>query len=287
LILTVVTILSRNSFLQIDDDDQEAEQFMASDIDQLLMRSSKQVTYGANATSSIGSGLGSFSKASFVTSTESGEKDVDLDDPDFWTKAVGLDAPQQELPEELASMLDDGVKRVRKQVQQYDPYADIAKSEQMKKERIAAEKLLEKERLKEEKKKKKLLEIEEKRRKKEEKEKALKAKIEKDELSTSVISPVNVDFKNAKMIPKLLKESKPKKAKKSDRSRTMRRVANADPVIEKIKQAWEIPQRNRVTAAIIRFGFGRFTKMRSEANLNSIPLQDVEVFSRSYMLFQY
>eukprot|EP00339_Tiarina_fusa_P020815 CAMPEP_0117067990 /NCGR_PEP_ID=MMETSP0472-20121206/47609_1 /TAXON_ID=693140 ORGANISM="Tiarina fusus, Strain LIS" /NCGR_SAMPLE_ID=MMETSP0472 /ASSEMBLY_ACC=CAM_ASM_000603 /LENGTH=41 /DNA_ID= /DNA_START= /DNA_END= /DNA_ORIENTATION= len=38
-------------------------------------------------------GLGSFSKASFVTDTGDGDKDVDLDDPDFWQKAVGFDAP--------------------------------------------------------------------------------------------------------------------------------------------------------------------------------------------------
>ena len=45
-----------------DEDDAEAEKFMETDIDQLLAKSSKQVTYGSASTSSLGSGLGSFSK---------------------------------------------------------------------------------------------------------------------------------------------------------------------------------------------------------------------------------
>jgi chromodomain-helicase-DNA-binding protein 6 len=51
-----------------DDDDQEAQKFMETDIDQLLEQSSRKVTYGATSTSSLSSGLGSFSKASFVAS---------------------------------------------------------------------------------------------------------------------------------------------------------------------------------------------------------------------------
>jgi chromodomain-helicase-DNA-binding protein 7 len=116
-----------------DDDDKEAEQFMETDIDQLLVRSAKKVTYGVGATSSLGSGLGSFSKASFVTNTNHGEEDVDLDDPNFW-KTVGLEAPV-ETSEEIAAMIDDGVKRSRKQVQVYDPYADAADADKMRKER--------------------------------------------------------------------------------------------------------------------------------------------------------
>ena len=68
-----------------DDDDNEAQQFMDTDIDQLLEQSSRKVTYGS-ATSSLNSGLGSFSKASFVASTGDGEgKDVDLDDVSQFT----------------------------------------------------------------------------------------------------------------------------------------------------------------------------------------------------------
>jgi len=143
-----------------DDDDGEAEKFMETDIDQLLERSSKKVTYDASATSSLGSsGLGSFSKASFVASTGDGEKDVDLDDPDFWKKAVGLDAPE-EITEEEAAMLHAGVKRSRKQVQVFDPYSEFAEAEQRKQDKIESK-------IKEEKQEKERLRLEKKQRKKE------------------------------------------------------------------------------------------------------------------------
>ena len=52
------------------------------------------------------SGLGSFSKASFVASTEDGDgQDVDLDDPDFWEKAVGLEAPHESIGEDGMKIL--------------------------------------------------------------------------------------------------------------------------------------------------------------------------------------
>lgn len=140
-----------------DEDDAEAEKFMESDIDQLLERSSKKVTYGPGAAETSGSGLGSFSKASFVTDTGDGEKDVDLDDPDFWKKAVGLDAPE-EIDEDVAQMIDDGVKRKRTQVQQFNPYAEFEEAEQKKQKLLALKELEEKEekeRLKAEKKEKK------------------------------------------------------------------------------------------------------------------------------------
>lgn len=35
--------------------------------------------------------------------------------------------------------------------------------------------------------------------------------------------------------------------------------------------------------AILRFGFGRFCKIRHESNFTSLPIQDVEVFTRSYV----
>lgn len=271
-----------------EDDDREAEKFMESDIDQLLEHSSKTVSYGAAATSSIGSGLGSFSKASFVANTEGGEKDVDLDDPDFWSKAIGLEAPLEETPEDIAAMLDDGVKRSRKQVQQYDPYAETAMVEQLRKDRIALEKLLEKEekeRLTEEKKVKKN-KIKEERRKKQREEQAKLKHVEEGKippLPKPVVSQkVVAEPKTVVKVPKLYKEVKPKKTKKSDRLRALLTAENEDPLIERFKQAWEIPQRNRATAAAIRFGFGRFCKLRNESNLSSLPLQDLEVFTRSY-----
>jgi len=59
-----------------DDDDNEAQQFMETDIDAApLERSTKSVSY-RSATNTISKGLGSFSKASFVTSNVDGGQDL-------------------------------------------------------------------------------------------------------------------------------------------------------------------------------------------------------------------
>ena len=71
------------------DDDTEAQQFMETDIDQMLEQSSRTVTYGSSGKSTMSSGMGRFSKASFVASNEDGDgQDVYLDDPEFWEKSV-------------------------------------------------------------------------------------------------------------------------------------------------------------------------------------------------------
>ena len=74
-----------------------------------------------------------------------------------------------------------------------------------------------------------------------------------------------------------------KKARKEERKMALRRAEAEDPVIERIRQAWEVPQRNRATSAALRFGFGRFSKIRHESALTSLPLQDIEVFVRAYL----
>lgn len=56
-------------------------------ITQFRTQSHYQVVYEKNGTIG-GSSLGSFSKASFVSKDE--KEDVDINDPDFWQKAVGL-----------------------------------------------------------------------------------------------------------------------------------------------------------------------------------------------------
>lgn len=251
-----------------DDDDNEAQKFMETDIDQLLEQSAKKVTYGT-ANTSISSGLGSFSKASFVTDTGDGDKDVDLDDPDFWAKAVGLAAPV-ETPEEIAQMIDDGVKRSRKQVQVYDPFADMNEAEQKKKDKIA-------QKARDEKEERERQRLERRLRKVEDNGNHPKKKKDRDSASVSS-SPTNVD---------LLEDAtpKPKKIKKSERSKAQRRAENEDPMLERLKQAWDVPQRNRGSSSLLRFGFGRFCKLRSDSNLTSLPLQDLEVFVRAY-LFQ-
>jgi SNF2 family DNA or RNA helicase len=122
-----------------DDDDKEAKEFMETDIDALLERSTKTVTYGSTS-NNMSSGLGSFSKASFVATTGEGEdKDIDLDDPDFWKKAVGLDVPA-EVDDETAALVQAYAdkKRVRKQIINYgaDPYAEYMELERKEKEKL-------------------------------------------------------------------------------------------------------------------------------------------------------
>ena len=256
-----------------DEDDEEGQKFMETDIDQLLASNTKTVTYDAKE-SNVGSGLGSFSKASFVADTGDGEKDVDLDDPDFWSKAIGLEAPV-ETPDDIAQMLDDGVKRSRKQVQVFDPYAEFAEAEQRKQDKIALK-------AKQEKEEKEKRRQEKRKKKKDEKERKKK---ERDELRSSLFSKktTTVQVEEEETQPKKpSKEIKPKKSKKgSDRRRAIRRAENADPVLERLKQAWDAPQRNRAIAASLRFGFKRFCKIRSESNLTSLPLQDLEIFFRA------
>ena len=260
-----------------DDDDAEAQKFMETDIDQLLERSAKKVTYGDVNASSISSGLGSFSKASFVADTGDGGKDVDLDDPDFWEKAVGLDVPV-ETPEEIAAMIDDGVKRSRKQVQVFDPYAAFAEAELKKKSKVeqrAREEKEERERLRIDKRKKKL-EAKEKR-------KQEKAEARGRLFNKSSIPEVQDEEDTEDDGAKHKDGGKSKASKKAERRRALKRVENEDPLMERLKQAWEVPQRNRMTSAALRFGFDRFCKLRSESNLTSLPIQDLEVFFRSYI----
>lgn len=336
-----------------DDDDEEAKMFMEeTDIDKLLERSAKKITYGTE-NNSLSSGLGSFSKASFVASGEGDGKDVDLDDPNFWEKAVGLQAPPDPADDELAQLMTDG-KRHRKQVQQYDPYA-VDKEAEMKKQ----EKLAELEREEEEEKEirrecapavvsvvfakgivprflgtivspleiltppislvvsyshsqyilglTKYLErweredrrAKRKREKEEEKEKAAleakerksmkkkKKKKQKTEgQSGSHLSSRNTSSGGAEQTAKvevLFPPRNTKKARKEERKMALRRAEMEDPVIERIRQAWEVPQRNRATSAALRFGFGRFSKIRHESALTSLPLQDIEVFVRAFL----
>ncbi|GMF24707.1 unnamed protein product [Phytophthora fragariaefolia] len=94
-------LLKRGAYDVFRDDDTAGEQFCELDIDQILQRSSQIVQYTEQAQSS-------FSKASFVSATTS--DDVDLDDPDFWKKAVGLTEPD---PAEAEDLLPQQRKRTR------------------------------------------------------------------------------------------------------------------------------------------------------------------------------
>ena len=79
----------------------ESNDFVEQDIDSILSRRSRKIVHGNTGSGSAAAG-GTFSKASFVHKTPSmeGEKssstdDIDINDPDFWTKMVG-EAKQEE-----------------------------------------------------------------------------------------------------------------------------------------------------------------------------------------------
>ena len=69
--------------------EEESRKFCEADIDQILQRSSVIVHDKKAASDATTSGL-SFSKASFVASGQSNGENVAVDDPDFWTKVIGL-----------------------------------------------------------------------------------------------------------------------------------------------------------------------------------------------------
>lgn len=79
-------LLKKGAYDVFRDDDQESKDFVELDID-AIMANAHKVNYdkATSATASLSSG---FSKASFVSTDQKDE--VDLDDPDFWRKAIGL-----------------------------------------------------------------------------------------------------------------------------------------------------------------------------------------------------
>ena len=80
----------------------ESNNFIEQDIDSILSRRSRKIVHGNTGSGSSAAG-GTFSKASFVNKTPSkGENsgkstdDIDINDPDFWTKMVGEAKPEEE-----------------------------------------------------------------------------------------------------------------------------------------------------------------------------------------------
>ena len=79
--------------------EKESNDFVSQDIDSILERRAKTVVHDNTGSNSTAKG-GTFSKASFKnTASTSKEGEVDVDDPDFWTKVVG--EAKEEEDEEL------------------------------------------------------------------------------------------------------------------------------------------------------------------------------------------
>ena len=69
--------------------------------------------------------MGSCSNASFGASTQDcGGQDVDLDDPDFWEKSVGLEAPYDSIGQEVTKAFFEKI--IHKKVKVYDQYAEFS-----------------------------------------------------------------------------------------------------------------------------------------------------------------
>ena len=106
------------------DDDTESQQFVETDIDQLLEQSARTVTNGSSMQSTMSSGLGSFSKASFFASTEDVDgQDVEPNGPDFWEKDVGLEASHESIGGDGMKVIFEKIRR--KKVKVYDPHAEF------------------------------------------------------------------------------------------------------------------------------------------------------------------
>lgn len=120
-------LLKRGAYDVFREDDTEQNEFVEADIDSILQRRAHKIVY--DNTGAASSTLGNFSKASFVSADE--KEDVDINDPDFWKKAVGL-------KEDVRSILDDPEayeelpqQRLRKQTKVYDGVT-IADEDQLK-----------------------------------------------------------------------------------------------------------------------------------------------------------
>ena len=80
---------------------------------------------------------------------------------------------------------------------------------------------------------------------------------------------------------KISKETKTKSFKSAEMLRKERMMENRNPVFEQIKYAWEAKHRDLVIDGILKFGFGRFCKVRNEGCLVALPIQDLEIFIRA------
>ena len=94
----------------LNDDDTDAIDFEKQDIDTILKTRAKTI----NAKE-----INHLSKATFVSNVDDKNKDVDVDDPAFWSKVVGLKAAKKKEEEEYMSIYERAKKRSSKKVVNY------------------------------------------------------------------------------------------------------------------------------------------------------------------------
>ena len=89
----------------LNDDDSAFQQFAGQDIDEILATSTK-----IDHNTDTGGGASVFSKAAFIA--EEGAQELDMDDPEFWTKILSEAAQkEEEIPDEFLSRKRKEVKR--------------------------------------------------------------------------------------------------------------------------------------------------------------------------------
>jgi hypothetical protein len=111
-------LLKRGAYDVFREDDNDQNEFVEADIDSILQRRAHKVVY--NEAGGMTNTLGSFSKASFVSADEKG--DVDINDPDFWKKAIGL---KEESAGELHEYEETEILPMQRNRKQTKVYGDL------------------------------------------------------------------------------------------------------------------------------------------------------------------
>eukprot|EP00903_Cladosiphon_okamuranus_P007802 g7551.t1 len=247
-------LLKRGAYDVFHEDDTEGKDFVEASIDDIMKRAATKVTYGNTAT--ISQLSTSFSKASFVARDQ--EEQVDLDDPDFWKKAIGL--VEQAVPEEGKD--DEALlgQRNRKQTKVFDPHSnrehvpDGGGGElQPNGGRDGRDRG------------------------------ASKARPGYDSFDSD--DSLESDFAGSEAREQRgdeeyqLEESSSSRRDRNRKSGRGGRVRSAKPMKE-----WGTHNRDRLVRSLQLYGFGRWPRIRKEAGASIRPLEDVESFARSYVL---
>jgi ribonuclease HI len=288
-------LLKRGAYDVFREDDTEQTEFVEADIDSILDRRSHVVNYDGSA-NPLSNSLGSFSKASFVSADET--EDVDINDPDFWKKAVGLnnDNPSVAFDEEPIRSFEDDVatlpqQRKRKAVQMYGD-SETVDDVQLNKALLAQQReweKKEKERLRKENER----ERKEKERERKEAERQLRidalaavkaAKSAKAEKSAAE-KQEKADKIAQALAQKLAQKEAQKEAQRQAQIQKQQFEAAKPSASHRVPPAqWGPHARDRVLRALSLFGFGRWHRIRRESGGGLRELKDVEEFSRFYLL---
>ncbi|EWM26386.1 myb domain-containing protein [Nannochloropsis gaditana] len=277
--MEVEHLLKRGAYDVFRGDDAEGQEFQEADIDQILKRQSHKVVYG-NQDSLTKNLASSFSKASFVSVDN--KKDIDLDDPDFWKKAIGLAEPAQDAIKATSGLatsaiLGEGEKRKRKRNERFDPKTLAGLEESLEGYDSAFEgQSFEDDSGGEAASQSGSSEAQPRRRGRPRKGEIVRVrgrtrrrgKSEGNEATVGngrfsvgpdgrVISGTGVDGSNASTSPTTQLRRAPK---------------------------WGPHSRDRLIRALLEFGFGRWKRIRSESLASDVPLGEVESFCRSYVL---